>query len=74
MKKLAEVYYEKLKVGIEFRKYEMKSIFWFLLKRLMCWTRGRYKRYKTSVNRAYKWLEKVQEQFHIILPLENRII
>ena len=47
----------------KFRKYEMNSIFQLLRKRLVRWARKRYKRYKTSVNRAYKWLETVKEQF-----------
>ncbi len=46
-----------------FRKHEMNSIFQLLRKRLIRWARKRYKRYKTSVNRAYIWLEKVQVQF-----------
>lgn len=46
-----------------FRKYEMNSVFQLLRKRLIRWARRRYKRYKTSVNRAYIWLEKVQLQF-----------
>jgi len=47
----------------KFRKYEMNSIFQLLRKRLVRWARRRYKRYKTSVNRAYKWLETVRKQF-----------
>lgn len=47
----------------KFRKYEMNSIFQLLRKRLVRWARRRYKRYKCSVNRAYKWLETVQKQF-----------
>jgi hypothetical protein len=46
-----------------FRKHEMNSIFQLLRKRLTRWARRRYKRYKTSVYRAYIWLEKVQVQF-----------
>ena len=47
----------------KFRKYEMNSIFQLLRKRLVRWARRRYKRYKISVNRAYKWLETVRKQF-----------
>ena len=46
-----------------FRKHEMNSVFQLLRKRLVRWARRRYKRYKTNVNRAYIWLEKVQVQF-----------
>ncbi len=47
----------------KFRKSEMNSIFQLLRRRLVRWARKRYKRYKTSVNRAYKWLETVRKQF-----------
>ena len=47
----------------KFRKHEMNSIFQLLRKRLVRWARKRYKRYKTSLNRAYNWLEIVQKQF-----------
>lgn len=47
----------------KFRGGEMNSIFQLLRRRLVQWARQRYKRYKTSINRAYKWLERVQEQF-----------
>jgi group II intron reverse transcriptase/maturase len=46
-----------------FRKHEMNSVFQLLRKRLVRWARRRYKRYKTSVNRAYNWLETIREQF-----------
>ena len=47
----------------KFRGSEMNSIFQILRRRLVFWARKRYKRYKTSLNRGYKWLERVQEQF-----------
>ena len=47
----------------KFRKHEMNSIFQLLRKRLIRWARRRYKRYKTSVNRAYRWFETVRKQF-----------
>ena len=47
----------------KFRKSAMNSIFQLLRRRLVRWARKRYKRYKTSVNRAYKWLETVRKQF-----------
>lgn len=47
----------------KYRKHEMNSIFQLLRRRLVRWARKRYKRYKTSVNRAYKWLETIREQF-----------
>ena len=47
----------------KFRKHELNPIFQLLRKRIVRWVRKRYKRYKTSVNRAYKWLETVRIQF-----------
>lgn len=47
----------------KFRRWEMNSIFQLLRRRLVFWARKRYKRYKTSINRAYAWLERVQKQF-----------
>jgi group II intron reverse transcriptase/maturase len=47
----------------KFRKHEMNSVFQLLRNRLVRWARRRYKRYKTSITRAYKWLETVKEQF-----------
>lgn len=46
-----------------FRGYELSKVFQLLRKRLVRWARKRYKRYKTSLNRAYKWLERVRLQY-----------
>jgi len=47
----------------KFRLWEMNPLFQLLRRRLVMWARKRYKRYKTSVNRAYRWLERVKDQF-----------
>jgi len=47
----------------KFRGYEMNQVFQNLRRRLIFWARKRYKRYKTSINRAYDWLERVRKQF-----------
>jgi len=47
----------------KFRKSAMNSIFQWLNKRLIRWARKRYKRYKTSIRRAYQWFTRVREQF-----------
>ena len=47
----------------KFRIWEMNPIFQLLRRRLVTWARKRYKRYKTSINRAYAWLKRVKEQF-----------
>jgi len=41
----------------KFRLWEMNPLFQLLRRRLVMWVRKRYKRYKTSINRAYRWLE-----------------
>jgi group II intron reverse transcriptase/maturase len=45
------------------RVWEMNPIFQLLRRRLITWARKRYKRYKTSLNRAYNWLKRVKGQF-----------
>ena len=46
-----------------FRGYELSKVFQLLRKRIVRWARKRYKRYKTSLNRAYRWLERVRLQY-----------
>ncbi|MDA3905444.1 MAG: group II intron reverse transcriptase/maturase [Bacteroidales bacterium] len=46
-----------------FRGYELSKVFQLLRRRLVRWARKRYKRYKTSLNRAYRWLERVRAQY-----------
>lgn len=46
-----------------FRLWEMNSIFQLLRRRLVKWARKRYKRYKTNLNKAYAWLERVRDQY-----------
>lgn len=47
----------------KFRKSLLHSVFKLLNNRLVKWARKRYKRYKTSIKRAYRWFFRVQEQF-----------
>ena len=46
-----------------FRISSLHIVFRGLNKRLTRWARKRYKRYKTSIKRAYSWLARVQEQY-----------
>ena len=46
-----------------FRGYELSKVFWLLRNRLVRWARKRYKRYRTSLNRAFKWLDRVRKQY-----------
>ncbi len=47
----------------KFRKSAMNPVFCLLNKRLIRWARKRYKRYKTSIKRAFQWFTRVREQF-----------
>jgi len=46
-----------------YRMSELHRVFRLLNQRLTRWARKRYKRYKTSIKRSYKWLSRVQEQY-----------
>lgn len=47
----------------KYRLSALNPIFQLLKRRLVMWARKRYKRYKTSLTRAYAWLERVRVQF-----------
>jgi RNA-directed DNA polymerase len=47
----------------KYRLSEMNPIFQSLRNRLVQWARKRYMRYKTSINKAYNWLNRIREQF-----------
>jgi len=47
----------------KFRKSMLNPIFQLLRRKLVQWARKRYKRYKTSINKAYDWLKRIREQF-----------
>lgn len=47
----------------KFRITELKPVFLLLRQRLVWWARKRYKRYKTNMIKAYRWLDRVQKQF-----------
>ena len=47
----------------KFKMYELTKVFRLLSKRLVWWVRKRYKRYKTNIKKAYKWLARVRKQF-----------
>jgi RNA-directed DNA polymerase len=47
----------------KFRISSLHIVFRRLNKRLTRWARKRYKRYKTSIKRAYRWLARVQVQY-----------
>ncbi len=46
-----------------FRGYELTRVFRLLQNRLVRWARKRYKRYKTNLRKAFKWLNRVREQY-----------
>ena len=47
----------------KFRITELNPVFLLLRQRIVWWARKRYKRYKTNMNKAYRWLDKVKKQF-----------
>jgi len=47
----------------KFRPSELHKIFRLLESRLVRWARKRYKRYKTSLTKAFKWLKRIRVQF-----------
>ena len=47
----------------KFKMYELTKVFRLLSRRLVWWARKRYKRYKTSIRKAYKWLARVRKQY-----------
>jgi len=47
----------------KFRGYELSKVFRLLRIRIVRWARKRYKRYRTSLNRACKWLDRVRVQY-----------
>lgn len=47
----------------KFRMWELHKVFRMLHSRLVRWARRRYKRYKTSICRAYNWLKRMKKQF-----------
>jgi len=47
----------------KFRITELNPVFLLLRQRLVWWARKRYKRYKTNMNKAYRWMDRVKKQF-----------
>jgi len=47
----------------KFRSSLLHRVFKLLNNRIVKWARKRYKRYKTSIKRAYQWFERVKEQY-----------
>ena len=46
-----------------FRISALNPVFQLLRQKLVWWARKRYKRYKTSLSKAYRWLERIRAQF-----------
>lgn len=47
----------------KFRRSSLHPVFRLLHQRIVRWLRYRYKRYKSSIKRAYRWLKRVQDQY-----------
>ncbi len=50
-------YYGKFRISM------LNPVFQLLRRHVVEWVRRRYKRYKTSINRAYDWLKRIRIQF-----------
>jgi len=50
-----------------YRGYELTRVFRLLEMRLIRWARKRYKRYRTSLNKCYRWLTRIRKQFPNLL-------
>ncbi len=47
----------------KYRGYSLSKVFYILRIKLVRWARYRYKRYRHNLNKAYRWLDRVREQF-----------
>lgn len=47
----------------KFRRSMLHKVFKLLNNRLVRWARKRYKRYKNSIKQAYRWFNRIKEQF-----------
>lgn len=47
----------------KFRPSMLHKVFKLLNNRLIKWARNRYKRYKSSIKRAYRWYDDIKKQF-----------
>lgn len=46
-----------------YRGYELTRVSRLFEMRLIRWARKRYKRYRTSLNKCYRWLTRIRKQF-----------
>lgn len=46
-----------------YRRWELQNVMWYFQRRLVKWALNRYKRFKGSFDRAYKWLKKIKLQY-----------
>ncbi|WP_308469749.1 group II intron maturase-specific domain-containing protein [Gelidibacter japonicus] len=47
----------------KYRGYSLSKVFYILRIKLVRWARYRYKRYRNNLTKAYKWLNRVREQY-----------
>jgi group II intron reverse transcriptase/maturase len=46
-----------------YRRWELQNVMWYFQRRLVKWALNRYKRFKGSFDKAYKWLKKMKLQY-----------
>ena len=47
----------------KYRGYSLSKVFYVLRIKLVRWARYRYKRYRNSLIKAYRWLDRVRKQY-----------
>jgi hypothetical protein len=47
----------------KYRGYSLSKVFYILRIKLVRWARYRYKRYRYNLTKAYKWLDRVRDQY-----------
>ena len=47
----------------KYRGYSLSKVFYILRIKMARWARYQYKRYRTNLNKAYKWLDRIKEQY-----------
>lgn len=47
----------------KYKKWKLQRVMWYFQQRLVKWALNKYKRFKESFDRAYKWLKQIKQQY-----------
>jgi RNA-directed DNA polymerase len=47
----------------KYKRWKLQSVMWYFQRRLVKWALNKYKRFKGSFDRAYKWLKEIKLQY-----------